>query len=201
LHAAPSPPVPLPPAASAPLQQPAQQHSQPQPKAGISGLLIVVIIIGVVVVLVGGGITALVVVAQTSSTSAGGPSNEGANPVTLAPAAPLTAPAPASTCPDVEIFRHTGDCAFDGSSRCYIRINNERLSCAREACDAALRCLSSSDPPNTEAMLYYNEGLIECGGRPCPTPPRNAEGARRFFQRSLNLRENSEVRAALESLP
>jgi hypothetical protein len=67
--------------------------------------------------------------------------------------------------------------------------------------------IADTNTPQPRASLLYNLGLVECGGYVtpdskghCGARPTNVDNARSFFKRSIALRDNEEVQAALGSL-
>ncbi|MEZ4293498.1 MAG: hypothetical protein R3B70_00865 [Polyangiaceae bacterium] len=81
---------------------------------------------------------------------------------------------------------------WEWNDRCWKNIQAGKLGYAKAECDRALAMKPKSPMPL--AAVYYNLGLIEKGAG-------NVSGARAYFQKSLDLRENAEVRAAAASLP
>jgi len=75
--------------------------------------------------------------------------------------------------------------------RCWIHIKAGQWGWAKAECDHGM--LLNPASPQPRASLLYNEGLIAKAAG-------NAVEARRDFTESLSLRENAEVRAALDSL-
>jgi serine/threonine-protein kinase len=79
------------------------------------------------------------------------------------------------------------------ADKCWVHIKAQKWGWAKAECDTGLQ-MADASAPQPRASLLYNEGLIaKATGDP--------RAARDFFAYSLALRENPEVRSALDSLP
>lgn len=118
-----------------------------------------------------------------------------------APASPPTAPSPATNDgsdparpvlppPDTAFVNARG--GWGWGNRCSTNINARKWGWAKAECDRGIAMNPAA--PDPRASLLYNEGLIAKAGE-------HVEEARQDFATSLALRENAEVRAALNSLP
>lgn len=80
---------------------------------------------------------------------------------------------------------------WDWSDKCWVHLKAGRWGWAKAECDEAMKLQPAS--PQPRASLLYNEGLIA-------KQAGDVSGARALFDQSLALRENGEVRRALEAL-
>jgi serine/threonine protein kinase len=76
--------------------------------------------------------------------------------------------------------------------KCWIHIRAQKWGWAKAECDSGMMVADPS-APQPRASLLYNEGLIA-------KATGDIDGAQTYFTYSLELRENAEVRAALDSL-
>jgi hypothetical protein len=81
---------------------------------------------------------------------------------------------------------------WDWSDRCWINLKKGKYGWAKAECEMGMKI--GPDSPTPRSSLLYNLGLIE-------RTAGDVEGARRYFEQSLALREHPEVRTALDSLP
>ena len=192
LHAPASPPVPLPPAASPPTQQPAQQPGLSQPKTGVSGLVIALVVIGAVV----GAFVLVGVFGDPYAVSDTAPHRFDEHTVAVTAVTPPARPndgtdahRPVLADADLGFVDTRG--GWGWGDKCWTHLKAGMWGWAKAECDQGMAMNPAS--PQPRASLLYNEGLVAKAAG-------NIDQARGDFTASLVLRENAEVRSALNGL-